>query len=71
MTIQSVVGTSITLTLDAAAGRTYRVQTGVSLAAGSWTTEQTINPVTTDQTLHPVINAAPGTTRLFVRMLAP
>jgi len=71
VTIQSVAGSSITLALDAAAGRTYRVQTSPSLAAGSWTTEQTISALTSDQTLHPVITAPPGALRLFMGVLAP
>ena len=71
VTFQSLTGNTITLTLEAAAGRTYRVQTSSSLAAESWTTAQTITPLTTDQTLHPVINVPPGTPRLFVRVEAP
>jgi len=67
----SVAGNALTLTLNAAAGRTYRMQTSTDLSAANWTTVQTINPLPADQTLHPVINAPPGTARIFVRALAP
>jgi hypothetical protein len=69
--IQSVAGNTVTLTLNALAGHTYRVQSSPTLAAGSWTTEQTISPLAADQTLHPVVNTPPGTVRVFVRVLAP
>ncbi|HWB07289.1 MAG TPA: LamG-like jellyroll fold domain-containing protein [Verrucomicrobiales bacterium] len=69
--VQSVAGSAITLTLEALAGHTYRVQSSSSLTPGSWITEQTIAPLSADQTLHPVVNAAPGAARVFVRVLAP
>ena len=71
VSFQSIAGNNITLTLAAAAGRTYRVQTSTDLVAANWTTEQTIAPLMANQTLHPVISAAPGTVRVFVRVLAP
>ena len=71
VSFQSVAGNNITLTLAAAAGRTYRVQISPSLATGSWTTEQTITPLTMDQTLHPSLSAPPSTSRIFVRIIAP
>ncbi len=66
-----LAGEALTLTLQAAAGRTYRIQTSTALTPQSWTTVQTIDPLPSDQTLHPVINAPPGGGRLFVRVLAP
>lgn len=70
-TFQSLNGSQITLALPTAAGRTYRIQTSTDLQSASWTTAQTIGPLTTDQTAQPVIAAPPGTTRIFIRVLAP
>jgi hypothetical protein len=69
--IQSVAGDTVTLTLSALAGHSYRVEASSSLNAGSWTQVQSAGPLTADQTLHPSFNAPAGAGRLFVRVLSP
>ena len=68
---QSIAGNIVTLTLEAAAGRTYRIETSASLAADLWTTVQTIGPLITDQTVTPAVTLPPGTARQFLRLSVP
>ncbi len=69
--VQSHAGNAITLTLNALAGRTYRIQTSSSLDASGWTTDQTVQPLSADQTLHPVVTPPAGTSRVFIRVVTP
>ena len=64
-------GNTVTLTLAAAAGRTYRIERSATLAGNSWTTVQTIGPLITDQTVTPAVTLPPGTVRQFLRVSVP